>query len=130
MASSQPTPTKEKEMVGMAVHPRPVSAAAAAAAALRDIEVLIGKESESATSVLPTEEGWTVEVEVIDHRHIPPTADMLAFYEVVLDLDGEMLSYRRTRRYRRGSALVLSDDEPSVDGDGQTPSVDGSDGSG
>ncbi|CAG7580181.1 gas vesicle protein GvpO [Rhodococcus opacus] len=114
----------------MAVHPRPVSAAAAAAAALRDIEVLIGKESESATSVLPTEEGWTVEVEVIDHRHIPPTADMLAFYEVVLDLDGEMLSYRRTRRYRRGSALVLSDDEPSVDGDGQTPSVDGSDGSG
>ncbi|MGW4336693.1 gas vesicle protein GvpO [Rhodococcus koreensis] len=114
----------------MVVHPPPVSAAAAVSAALRDIEVLIGKESEGATSVLPTEEGWTVEVEVIDDRHIPPSADMLALYEVVLDLDGEMLSYRRTRRYRRGSALDLSDDETSGDGDGQAPSVDGSDGSG
>lgn len=108
-------------MVGMVEHPPPVSATAAASAALRDIEVLLGKESESATSVLPTGEGWTVEVEVIDHRHLPPSADMLALYEVMLDLNGEMLSYRRTRRYRRGSALELADDEPSVDGEGQVP---------
>ncbi|WP_414478831.1 gas vesicle protein GvpO [Rhodococcus opacus] len=75
-------------------HPPPVSAAAAAAAALRDIADVIGKESENATAVVPTEEGWSVEVEVVDDRHIPPSADMLALYEVVLDLDGELLSYR------------------------------------
>ncbi|RZL73426.1 MAG: hypothetical protein EOP32_36855 [Rhodococcus sp. (in: high G+C Gram-positive bacteria)] len=40
---------------------------------------------------------------------------MLALYEVVLDLDGEILSYRRTRRYRRGSAIGVADEEPSID---------------
>ncbi|MDF3312417.1 gas vesicle protein [Rhodococcus sp. T2V] len=114
----------------MVAHPPPVSAAAAAAAALRDIEVLIGKQSEGVTAVLPTEEGWAVEVEVLDDRHIPPSADMLALYEIVLDLDGEMLSYHRTRRYRRGSAIVMADDEIPADGDGQAPSMDGSDGNG
>jgi len=100
-------------MVGMVdEHSPPTSAVAAAAAALRDIAEVIGKESQSATALLPTEEGWTVEVEVIDDRRIPPSADMLALYEVVLDLDGEILSYHRTRRYRRGSALGVADEEP------------------
>nr|WP_271210290.1 gas vesicle protein GvpO [Rhodococcus wratislaviensis] len=108
-------------------HPPPVSAAAAAAAALRDIADVIGKESENATAVLPTEEGWSVEVEVVDDRHIPPSADMLALYEVVLDLDGELLSYRRTRRYRRGSAIEVADEALPVDEDDE-PHRDGSDG--
>ncbi|WP_237720321.1 MULTISPECIES: gas vesicle protein GvpO [Rhodococcus] len=107
--------------------PRPVSAAAAAAAAWRDIADVIGKESENATAVLPTEEGWSVEVEVVDDRHIPPSADMLALYEVVLDLDGELLSYRRTRRYRRGSAIEVADEALPVDED-DDPHRDGSDG--
>jgi hypothetical protein len=55
-----------------------------------------------ATSVMPTDDGWTVEVEVVEDRRIPSSTDMLALYEVVLDLDGELLSYRRTRRYVRG----------------------------
>ncbi|MDT2005191.1 gas vesicle protein [Rhodococcus opacus] len=108
-------------------HPPPASAATAAAAALRDIADLIGKESQSATAVLPTEEGWTVEVEVIDDQRIPPSADMLALYEVVLDLDGEILSYRRTRRYRRGSALGVADEE-HPDGRDEALHDDGGDG--
>jgi hypothetical protein len=105
----------------MVVHPPPVSSSAAVSAAVRDIEVLIGKESEGATAVLPTEEGWTVEVEVLDDRHIPPSADMLALYEVVLDLDGEMLSYRRTRRFRRGSAIRVADEELPIDDEDEAP---------
>ncbi len=55
------------------------------------------------TSAVPTDEGgWVVEVETVEDRRIPSSADMLALYEVELDSDGEMLAYRRTRRYMRG----------------------------
>lgn len=55
------------------------------------------------TSAAPTEEGgWVVEVEAVEDRRIPSTADMLALYEVELDSSGELLAYRRKRRYMRG----------------------------
>src|SRR5690349_7126003 len=54
------------------------------------------------TSAVPTDEGgWVVEVETVEDRRIPSSADMLALYEVELDSSGEMLAYRRTRRYMR-----------------------------
>jgi hypothetical protein len=70
--------------------------------AVRDITQLTGKKPLGATSVMPTDDGWTVEVEVVEDRRIPSSTDLLALYEVVLDMDGELLSYRRTRRYIRG----------------------------
>jgi hypothetical protein len=55
------------------------------------------------TSAAPTDEGgWVVEVEIVENRRIPSSADMLALYEVELDSNGEMLSYQRIRRYMRG----------------------------
>lgn len=54
------------------------------------------------TSVSPTEDGWLVEVEVIEDRRIPSSSDILALYEVELDDTGELLAYQRTRRYLRG----------------------------
>lgn len=60
-------------------------------------------ESVRITSAAPTDEGgWVVEVETVEDERIPSSADMLALYEVELDSDGEMLAYRRTRRYMRG----------------------------
>jgi gas vesicle protein GvpO len=63
---------------------------------------LTGKPVLGATSVEPIEDGWLVEVEVIEERRIPSSADMLGLYEVELDFDGTLLAYRRTRRYGRG----------------------------
>ena len=54
------------------------------------------------TSVSPTEDGWLVEVEVIEDRRIPTSSDILALYEVELDVNGELLAYHRIRRYLRG----------------------------
>ena len=55
------------------------------------------------TSAAPTDEGgWVVEVETVEDRRIPSSADMLALYEVELDASGELLAYRRIRRYMRG----------------------------
>ena len=82
--------------------PPPLPAPEIAELATRDIAKLTGKKPLGATSVMPTDDGWAVEVEVVEDRRIPSSTDMLALYEVVLDLDGELLSYRRTRRYIRG----------------------------
>jgi hypothetical protein len=55
------------------------------------------------TSAGPTDDGgWVVEVETVEDRRIPSSADMLALYEIELDSNGEMLAYQRTRRYMRG----------------------------
>jgi hypothetical protein len=53
------------------------------------------------TSVSPTDDGWLVEVEVLEDRRIPSSSDILAVYEVELDATGELLAYRRIRRYLR-----------------------------
>ena len=55
------------------------------------------------TSASPTEEGgWIIEIETVEDRRIPSSADILALYEMEIDSNGEMLAYRRIRRYMRG----------------------------
>jgi hypothetical protein len=43
-----------------------------------------------------------VEVEVVEDRRIPSSGDILALYEAEMDMEGNLLAYRRIRRYRRG----------------------------
>lgn len=81
----------------------PLSAGEVARIAIEHLSELTTKEVQGATSVEPGDDGWTVEIEVIEDRRIPSSADMLALYEVELDPDGNLLSYRRTKRYGRGS---------------------------
>lgn len=78
-----------------------LSAAEAAQLGLRQIAELTGKEPEGITGVEPSEDGWLVGVEVVEDRRIPSSGDILATYETELDPSGEMLSYRRVRRYSR-----------------------------
>jgi Gas vesicle synthesis protein GvpO len=70
------------------------------------VKEITGRRPVQMTGVAPTDEGgWIVEVEVVEDRRIPSSADILALYEIELDADGILLAYRRTRRYRRGEAL-------------------------
>jgi hypothetical protein len=82
--------------------PPPLTAAKAGRYGLRQIAELTGKEPEGVTGVEPTEDGWVVTVEVLEDRRIPSTTDVLATYQTEIDADGELISYRRTRRYARG----------------------------
>ncbi|TQM32865.1 gas vesicle protein GvpO [Nocardia bhagyanarayanae] len=82
------------------------TAGQAAAVAIAALAELTSKQAEGATSAEPIEEGWLVEVEVLEDRRIPSSADMLALYEVELDSDGNLVAYRRTRRYSRGSTDI------------------------
>jgi len=81
----------------------PLSARDAAEAAREFITEMNGRDPVAMTSVeLTDQDGWVVEFEVIEDHRIPSSADVLALYEVELDADGELLGFRRTRRYLRG----------------------------
>ncbi len=79
--------------------------AEAAQLGMRQIADFTGRSAEGVTSVEPGENGWFVEVEVLEDKHIPSSSDILALYEVVIDQDGDLQSYRRIRRYARGRAI-------------------------
>ncbi|MET9494840.1 gas vesicle protein [Streptomyces sp. NPDC006552] len=79
--------------------------ASAARAACQSLEGLIGHRTEGVSAVRRGDDGgWCVVVDVLEVARIPDTTSLLASYEVRLDLDGELLEYRRLRRYRRGAA--------------------------
>jgi hypothetical protein len=82
---------------------RGLSAARAARAGLHQIAELTGKKPEGVTGVEPADDGWVVGVEVVEDRRIPSSTDILAVYEADVDSEGELASYRRIRRYSRGS---------------------------
>jgi hypothetical protein len=81
-----------------------MTAGEAAKEALRQIAQLTEKRPEGVTGVERTEDGWTIGIELIEDQRIPSSADILATYEATIDADGELVSYRRVRRYARGRA--------------------------
>jgi Gas vesicle synthesis protein GvpO len=91
-----------REAGDIAPDPQRLPAAEAAQVGLQQIIELTGKEAEGVSGVEPADDGWRVTVEVIEDRRIPSSTDLLATYRIELDPDGELLSYRRVRRYARG----------------------------
>ncbi|MGW7075073.1 gas vesicle protein GvpO [Streptomyces sp. NPDC054866] len=65
---------------------------------------LTGMAAESVSSFEQTEDGWTLEIEVLELTRVPDTMSLLASYQVECDPQGELLGYRRIRRYERGRA--------------------------
>jgi hypothetical protein len=81
----------------------PLNARDAAEVAKEYITELNGQDPVAMTSVEFTDQdGWVVGFEVVEDRRIPSSSDVLALYEVEVDADGELLGFRRTRRYLRG----------------------------
>ena len=80
--------------------PRGATALARRAAAL--VSTLTGHAPESMASLERCDGGWRVGVEVVEVARIPDSADILAVYDVRLDGDDGLISYRRLHRYARG----------------------------
>jgi hypothetical protein len=74
-----------------------------AAHAAEELLELTGKAVEGITGLERTDDGWTIQVEVVEMRRIPDTTDVLALYEVETDSRGNLQGYRRVRRYARGA---------------------------
>jgi hypothetical protein len=83
--------------------PKRMTGMKAAGEAARQLHELTGKEPEGVVGLERSDDGWTVQVEVLELRRIPNTTDVLAVYEVSVDRDGDLEGYTRLRRYVRGT---------------------------
>jgi hypothetical protein len=95
------------ERSGTGERPRKASAPSPAAIARRvsgELSELLGRDAESVVGLRRTDSGWCVDIEVVELRRIPDTADVIAQYEVDADRRGRLVSYHRVRRYARGQA--------------------------
>lgn len=100
-----PTASRARSDSTNGQHPRRLSPANVARAAMLQIADLTGHDVEGVISVEREDNGWAVGVEVVESHRIPDSADILATYEVHLDKNGELSSYRRTKRYLRGQTF-------------------------
>lgn len=70
--------------------------------AREELTEMTGLQAEGVTSLEQAEDGlWHLTVELLELSRVPETDDMLGSYEVELEEDGELLRYRRVRRYTR-----------------------------
>jgi len=82
-----------------------LSAREAAACVRRDFPALFGRPMESVLGIQRGEEdGWMVTVQVVELERIPHSTDVLGVYQVELDDEGELVGYRRQRRYHRSQS--------------------------
>jgi hypothetical protein len=69
--------------------------------AMQTLAELVGCPAEGITGIRRSDDGWVVEVEVLEVERLPETSDVLASYEVEIDNDGEIVEFRRLQRYLR-----------------------------
>lgn len=71
-------------------------------AAKEHLAELTGQMPEAVSGLTATPEGgWKVTLDVVELERIPQTTDVMASYEMELDGQGELVGYRRIRRYYR-----------------------------
>jgi hypothetical protein len=73
-------------------------------AARETVQDLTGFPPESVSGLQWDGESWLVTVDVCELERIPSTTDLLATYVVQLDDGGNLLGYKRTKRFVRGQA--------------------------
>jgi Gas vesicle synthesis protein GvpO len=71
----------------------------------RDLPQLLGRPIESVLGLERDDDGgWNVMVQVVELSRIPHSTDVLGAYAVQVDGDGELVGWRRRRRYHRNQA--------------------------
>ena len=91
--------------VPAAAPPKPVrllSVVQAAQKARQQLQQITGLDVATVSAVEEHESGWRAYVNLVELRRVPTTSDVLATYEAVLDPSGELVTYRRLRRFLRG----------------------------
>lgn len=73
--------------------------------ALSMTESLLNKKSEGITSISGGDDGWKVNVEVLERKAVPDTQDILGTYELELTGHGELTGYKRTTMRKRGDRV-------------------------
>ena len=84
--------------------PKRPKAMQVARSAVEQLSALTGRVPECVIGIERTDDGWQVELEVVESRRIPDSTDLLATYRVEVDQDGDLVGYQRVSRYVRGKA--------------------------
>jgi hypothetical protein len=77
---------------------------AATRTAMKQLSVLTSCPAEGVSRLERNEDGWLIQVEVLELERIPDTTSILASYETHTDDAGNITSYHRQRRYARNQA--------------------------
>lgn len=68
---------------------------------------LINCPLDGIVEVEQNEDGGRAVAEFVERRSVPDTQDIIGQYEILLDASGQIHSYRRLNRYRRGDTREL-----------------------
>ena len=66
-----------------------------------ELTALTNLKVSSVVGVTKQETGWHVGIELIERKAIPDTQDLLGVYEVMVNDEGELVTYERKRVRRR-----------------------------
>ncbi len=80
---------------------RRCSAPEAALEAGKQLKALTGLKFDNISNVEKKGDGWHIVATMVELRRVPSSTDVLAAYEVELDSEGNLDSYRRVNRYLR-----------------------------
>lgn len=81
---------------------REPSAGEVARRAAAHLATLTRRPVEGISAIAREEQGWRVEVEVVEVSRVPSSTDVLGTYAVWVDGAGELLGYERVERFVRG----------------------------
>jgi hypothetical protein len=70
--------------------------------AKEQLAVVTGLVPDEVSELGRGEDGWQVTVEMVELKRIPASMDMLGSYESIIDDEGQLVNYKRVRRYSRG----------------------------
>ncbi|MEW6674763.1 MAG: gas vesicle protein GvpO [Nitrospirota bacterium] len=69
--------------------------------AREELSKVTGLELSTTLGAAKEEKGWKVTMEMIEKHSIPDQMDILAAYEVILDDDGNVIEFNRTKLRKR-----------------------------
>ena len=67
---------------------------------------LTGLKPVEVTGVSRDDRGWHVRIEMLEFPKIPPSADVIAEFDVLVGGDGSLVSFQRARSRLRGETIV------------------------
>lgn len=67
----------------------------------KQMALITGLSPETVSRLDRAETGWNIGIDMLEHRSIPRTHDLLASFDVAIDEDGTVQRWRRTGRFVR-----------------------------
>jgi hypothetical protein len=70
-----------------------------------------GLKPETVSRAFKDEQGWHIEMDMLEMSRIPPATDVLGDYDVLVDEDGNMVKFERKRTRLRGEPIEKEERE-------------------